>query len=185
MSSICSGQERHTSINVWPATSTIPREAAYGRRFIEQGPRTRYILFLGLTQEKNKASFWRTADALVQKAHLERNQTELGILVSSEDLYNAVCDVALVSWKVANAVGSLHEGKMINAMSFHEALKRVSQTDPKELGIKLNKIKTLPAKTPKKELTPNQGELDLKVQRQRDVGGVGMGVLSDGTPFLR
>lgn len=74
---------------------------------------------------------------------------------------------------------------MINAMSFHEALKRVSQTDPKELGIKLNKIKTLPAKTPKKELTPNQGELDLKAQRQRDVGGVGMGVLSDGTPFLR
>ena len=81
--------------------------------------------------------------------------------------------------------GKKYEKPLTLDMSFHEALKRVSQTDPKELDIKLNKIKTLPAKTPKKELTPNQGELDLKAQRQRDVGGVGMGVLSDGTPFLR
>ena len=74
-----------------------------------------YVGDLGLAfQEADsmgyKASFWRTADALAQQAALERNKTELGILVSSEDLYNAVCEVALVSWKVANAVGSLQEG---------------------------------------------------------------------------
>lgn len=83
-------------------------------RIIPKGNRY-YVGDLGLAfQEADsmgyKASFWRTADALVQKARLERNQTELGILVSSEDLYNAVCEVALVSWKVANAVGSLQEG---------------------------------------------------------------------------
>ena len=53
-----------------------------------------------------------------------------------------------------------------------------------ELSTKDQKIKELPTNSAKKELTPIQGELDLKIECERDVGGVGMGVLSDGTPFL-
>jgi hypothetical protein len=33
-----------------------------------------------------------------------------------------------------------------------------------------------------KEITPSQGELFSEVEK--DVGGIGMGVLSDGTPYL-
>ncbi|WP_083469489.1 hypothetical protein [Methylobacterium variabile] len=35
-----------------------------------------------------------------------------------------------------------------------------------------------------KELTPSQGELDLRVEIEKEVHGINMGVLSDGTPFL-
>lgn len=34
------------------------------------------------------------------------------------------------------------------------------------------------------EIDPSQGELDITVERQIDEDGIGMGVLSDGTPFL-
>lgn len=37
---------------------------------------------------------------------------------------------------------------------------------------------------PSKELDPKQGVLDLRVERQAEPDGVGMGVLSDGTAFL-
>lgn len=82
-------------------------------RIIPNGNRY-YVGDLGLAfQEADsmgyKASFWRTADALAQQAALERNKTELGVSVSTEDLYSAVCDVALVSWKVADAVASKAE----------------------------------------------------------------------------
>lgn len=50
--------------------------------------------------------------------------------------------------------------------------------------MKSKEISVLPAKTSKKGLDPKQGVLDLRIERQRDVKGVGMGVLSDGTPFL-
>lgn len=61
----------------------------------------------------------------------------------------------------------------------------ISSNKPlEELDMETREIKALPAKTGKKELDPRQGVLDLKVERQRDVGGIGMGVLSDGTPFL-
>jgi hypothetical protein len=43
-------------------------------------------------------------------------------------------------------------------------------------------IKHLPAKSGSKEITPQQGRLDLEVEK--DIGGIGMGVLSDGTPYL-
>lgn len=45
-------------------------------------------------------------------------------------------------------------------------------------------IKHLPAKMGQKEITPAQGSFDLKVDCQKEVQGIGMGVLSDGTPFL-
>lgn len=46
------------------------------------------------------------------------------------------------------------------------------------------RIKHLPQKQGSKELTPAQGTLDLKVDKETEIQGVGMGVLSDGTPFL-
>lgn len=55
---------------------------------------------------------------------------------------------------------------------------------PKEIGMKPNIIKYLPKKTGPEEIDPNQGVLDLKVDCQKEVRGIGMGVLSDGTPFL-
>lgn len=44
------------------------------------------------------------------------------------------------------------------------------------------KIKRLPRKPAKKEISQGQGELFVNVQRE--IQGIGMGVLSDGTPFL-
>lgn len=43
-------------------------------------------------------------------------------------------------------------------------------------------IRHLPSKSTSKEIGPAQGRLDLEVEK--DVGGIGMGVLSDGTPYL-
>ena len=45
-------------------------------------------------------------------------------------------------------------------------------------------IKNLPVKSTSKEIDQNQGKLDLQIARQMEIQGVGMGVLSDGTPFL-
>jgi hypothetical protein len=54
---------------------------------------------------------------------------------------------------------------------------------PKELGMEPRKIRYLPSKTAQKELGP-QGELNLKIDRQAEPDGIGMGVLTDGTAFL-
>ncbi|QDI81665.1 hypothetical protein E8E01_15035 [Methylorubrum populi] len=43
-------------------------------------------------------------------------------------------------------------------------------------------ISKLAPKSTSKEITPAQGSLSLEVEK--DVGGIGMGVLSDGTPYL-
>ena len=53
-----------------------------------------------------------------------------------------------------------------------------------ELGQKPQKSAGLIAKMPQKELDRSQGELDLGVEVQAEVGGIGMGVLKDGTAFL-
>lgn len=55
---------------------------------------------------------------------------------------------------------------------------------PKEIGPKSLQIKTLPAKQGQKEITPAQGLLDLNIEMVREVHGIEMGVLTDGTPFL-
>jgi hypothetical protein len=55
---------------------------------------------------------------------------------------------------------------------------------PKEITPNQNIIKHLPKKTGPEEINPDQGVLDLKVDRQTEVRGIGMGVLNDGTPFL-
>lgn len=69
-------------------------------------------------------------------------------------------------------------------MGFNEALERLAKTDPKELGPKPSKINNLPQIMPSKELGPAQGNLDLGVEIQREIDGIGMGVLKDGTAFL-
>lgn len=55
---------------------------------------------------------------------------------------------------------------------------------PKELGQKPQKSGSLVAKLPSKELGSDQGELDLGIEVQAEIGGIGMGVLRDGTAFL-
>ncbi|MBB4375099.1 hypothetical protein GGD63_007943 [Bradyrhizobium sp. cir1] len=45
-------------------------------------------------------------------------------------------------------------------------------------------IKYLPSKTGPKKINPAQGILDVYVDKQTEIQGIEMGVLSDGTPFL-
>lgn len=47
----------------------------------------------------------------------------------------------------------------------------------------MNYVQKLPPK-PQAEVNPDQGILDLRVDRQGELDGIGMGVLNDGTPFL-
>lgn len=46
------------------------------------------------------------------------------------------------------------------------------------------KINKLALNSGKKEISQEQGVLDLGIDKERDVEGIGMGVLSDGTPYL-
>lgn len=55
--------------------------------------------------------------------------------------------------------------------------------NPKEIGKNMKKINILAQNSGGKEIT-NQPELDLGIQAERDIEGIGMGVLSDGTPYL-
>ena len=45
-------------------------------------------------------------------------------------------------------------------------------------------IKQLPRKTSRKEISSEQGALDLGVDKETEIQGIGMGVLRDGTAFL-
>lgn len=58
-----------------------------------------------------------------------------------------------------------------------------SPINPKEITPNTSKIKSLSMKSSSKEITP-QGELDLGIEVERDVEGIGMGILGDGTPYL-
>ena len=48
----------------------------------------------------------------------------------------------------------------------------------------VRKINKLARVQGKKEITKSQGSFDLGIDKERDVEGIGMGVLSDGTPYL-
>jgi hypothetical protein len=52
----------------------------------------------------------------------------------------------------------------------------------KEISVNATEIKALAPKSAPKEIGQNQGKLVLEAEV--DVGGIGMGVLSDGTPYL-
>ena len=55
---------------------------------------------------------------------------------------------------------------------------------PHPVGPSPNKINTLMELAGRKPVGPKQQSLDLNVERQTEVNGLEMGVLSDGTPFL-
>lgn len=48
----------------------------------------------------------------------------------------------------------------------------------------IKSLQKIPSNNSKKEITDPQGTLSLGIDCERDVDGIGMGVLSDGTPFL-
>jgi hypothetical protein len=54
----------------------------------------------------------------------------------------------------------------------------------KEINHMVKEIKHLPTKTRLKEINLAQGSLDLHIDKQTEIQGIEMGVLSDGTPFL-
>ncbi|MBX3509136.1 hypothetical protein [Parvibaculum sp.] len=54
----------------------------------------------------------------------------------------------------------------------------------KEITKKPNKISVLAPKSGAKEIGSDQWSLDLAIETERDVQGIGMGVLSDGTPYI-
>ena len=45
-------------------------------------------------------------------------------------------------------------------------------------------IKSLAPISGGKKIASRQGDLDLGIERETEVGGIGMGVLNDGTPYL-
>ena len=76
------------------------------------------------------------------------------------------------------------EGPLKLGMEFDEALERFAQTDPKEISPKANKINKLAPRSGSKEITSGQQSFDLVIERDTEIEGIGMGVLSDGTPYL-
>src|SRR5690606_39235084 len=54
----------------------------------------------------------------------------------------------------------------------------------KEITPNAHKINYLAAKSTAMEITPSQGVLPLGIEKNGDFGEIGMGVLSDGTPYL-
>jgi hypothetical protein len=73
------------------------------------------------------------------------------------------------------------KGPIFGDMTFGEAVERIARTKPEEITPTGNKISVLAPKTGSKEITP---QLPLGIDTERDFGGVGMGVLNDGTPYL-
>lgn len=55
---------------------------------------------------------------------------------------------------------------------------------PEEISKHPNGIKVLAPKSLGKEIAPAQSSLDLGIEKDTEVNGIGMGVLSDGTPYL-
>ncbi len=55
---------------------------------------------------------------------------------------------------------------------------------PKEITPNATKINVLAASSAGKEITSSQGMLALGIEKEGDFGEIGMGVLSDGTPYL-
>lgn len=60
----------------------------------------------------------------------------------------------------------------------------MSNFSGKEISPNASKISVLAAKSSSKEINPSQGSLNLDIERNAELGEIGMGVLSDGTPYL-
>lgn len=63
-------------------------------------------------------------------------------------------------------------------------MNRIRDDGPKEITSNANKISVLATKSTALEISPSQGSLPLGIEKNGDFGEVGMGVLSDGTPYL-
>ena len=69
--------------------------------------------------------------------------------------------------------------------NFDEVAKALIQgSERKEITPKAAEIQVLAPKSGGIEITSAEPELDLGIEAERDVGGIGMGVLKDGTPYL-
>ena len=60
----------------------------------------------------------------------------------------------------------------------------MASNDPKEISLNATKINVLAARTTSKEISLSQGSLGLEIEKDAEFGEIGMGVLSDGTPYL-
>jgi hypothetical protein len=60
----------------------------------------------------------------------------------------------------------------------------MADDEPKEITSNANRISVLAQNSARKEIAPKQGRLDLAIEKDAEFGGIGMGVLSDGTPYL-
>jgi hypothetical protein len=67
---------------------------------------------------------------------------------------------------------------------FDAVAKSMVQFGLKEITPNANKINTLAVKSTEKEIALRQGVLPLGIEKSGDFGDIGMGVLSDGTPYL-
>jgi hypothetical protein len=70
------------------------------------------------------------------------------------------------------------------AAPFDDVAKSMVQFGVKEITPKADKISMLAAKSLGKEIASAQGSLQLGIEKSGDFGEIGMGVLSDGTPYL-
>ncbi|SIS36492.1 hypothetical protein [Insolitispirillum peregrinum] len=64
------------------------------------------------------------------------------------------------------------------------ALVQAGPPAPKEISLSPNRINILSSKATTKEISQVQGSLDLGIEVDAEFGEIGMGVLSDGTPYL-
>ena len=76
------------------------------------------------------------------------------------------------------------EGPFTLNMSFSEALARFARTKPEEISLSAREIKALAPKMASKKIGPKGTQGSLIPLVEKDIGGIGMGVLSDGTPYL-
>lgn len=69
-------------------------------------------------------------------------------------------------------------------LPFSDALARFAQAAPEEISLSAKKIKALAPKMASKEIGPERGQGSLIPVAEKEIGGIGMGVLSDGAPYL-
>lgn len=60
----------------------------------------------------------------------------------------------------------------------------MAASDPEEISPNAHRISILAPKSGSKEISASQPLLGLGIEKDTDIGGIGMGVLSDGTPYL-
>jgi hypothetical protein len=65
-----------------------------------------------------------------------------------------------------------------------DVAKAMVKIGTKEITKKPPEISMLSSKSPGKEIAPSQGVLPLGIEKSGDFGEIGMGVLSNGTPYL-